>query len=658
MDSFSVVSLTSLTSSISHRTVSSTEEIKELIETLNLEYAAIPQLAAVSTSLADLHGRVVQLGESLNGSSSISQRLQTHLSQSLGSCDGITAVLNKQVMRLQADTLATLNPLFLTAYAEALTAYGRLFHFFVNLLSMSSRAEQDTGLDASEGQDILQRAESASQRATQVREILQDGNSTGTIASSSKGPFPGDVEPPPYEPAISPSGSCGESSSSPFAKSLSSLTQSFKAFASGFKAKPDPLVTAFCQAALRGEVQQMSGFLAQGTNINGRNEEGNTPLSCAILANQTEAIRFLLGAGADFNSWDWSKMPPLFLAASVGNIQVAQILLEKGAKINEKSWSGQPFFADVVAGENLGGIAFLLENGVDANTTASSGRPVIVQPVKKGNIELVKLLLKHGANVNSNDISGNSLLALAANQDNLQMARLLLNEGANPNSRTITGTTVFADQVSKRRLDFALELLERGADGDCRDIYGQKIIVTVIKDSKISDLDKIRFIRPLLAKGADANATDITWHVPALCHAMELNNSELVELLLTHKAKTKKKMSSGETLLLYAIDKGRTEQARLLLQYGALPNEADKKGRTPLLQAIAKQNLELIRILRRYGADTSLGGAISPAELAASLGRPEIFEHLGLTPPSTLTPGPAIQNHTPDRPESPPPYGA
>jgi ankyrin repeat protein len=92
---------------------------------------------------------------------------------------------------------------------------------------------------------------------------------------------------------------------------------------------------------------------------------------------------------------------------------------------------------------------------------------------------------------------------------------------------------------------------------------------------------------------------------------------------------TKKKMNSGETLLLYAIDHGRREQTKLLLEAGADANAADKKGRTPLMQAISRRDTELVKLLKANGADLNVGGCISPAELAQSMGDLEILQILG-----------------------------
>ncbi|KAF5025635.1 hypothetical protein F66182_2241 [Fusarium sp. NRRL 66182] len=646
-DGFSVISLTSLGSTISHRVLSSAEELNELNSTLE---SPNERLSIFATRLYLLHQHVGQLEAALNAASVISSRVQNTLGQTLGSCDVITTVLNKQVMRLQAETLPLLDEVFMVVYNDAVVAFTRLFAFYAKVLSLSSRDEQDYTLDSPGGKEVFGHVNVACHQASQTKDVLLGGAPSDSIASTSKGPLPGgDLEPPPYEPAqasSSQSPSCASPSGggSGFAKGLSSLTNSFKAMTSGLWPKPDPLSTALCQAALRGDVHQLKGLLTQGANINGRNGEGNSPLSCAILANQEDAVRYLLGAGADTTSRDL-KLPPVFLAASVGSIAVAKLLIQQGTwNVNQASWSGQSYFVDVCNSENLEGIQLLLENGAKPNVTNLSGRPMIAQAVKKGNIELVRLLLKHGANPNSGDVTGNSLLAIAASQDRMDMVTLLLDSGTNASAKNLSGLSVLADSIAKRKLEMAQLLLEHGANANAKDLVGHPILILVLRDKQLSPADKIRMVKMLLDHGASPNVSDGTWSVAAICFAMETGSTELVRMLLNAGSNTKKKMSSGETLLLYAIDHGKSDQAKLLLEAGADVNAADKKGRTPLMQAISRRDMELIKLFKAHGADTNMGGCVSPAELAQSMGDVEILQILGVgSAPQTV------------RPPSPPP---
>lgn len=135
MDSFSVASLTSLTSTISHRTLSCAEELSEAIGTAEPQHDAAPLISEFAKAHRELHERALLLEESLNSATVFSETLRTQLSKWLNACDHTTAVLSKQVLRIQADTLDRLEPFFVNVYVKTLVGYARFFHFFVTLLS-------------------------------------------------------------------------------------------------------------------------------------------------------------------------------------------------------------------------------------------------------------------------------------------------------------------------------------------------------------------------------------------------------------------------------------------------------------------------------------------------------------------------------------------
>lgn len=409
--------------------------------------------------------------------------------------------------------------------------------------------------------------------------------------NSSKNQF-ADSAPPPYVETVSTSlkASPGhEKHSSDGSKRSRPLSRSFKALTSGLRPKPEPLVCALCEAATRDDVGQIKGLLAQGANIKGSNEDGHTPLYCAIVANNVDSTRILLESGADpkKSGSRWSSIPPLFLAASVGSIDVAKEFLRYNDNLNAKTITGQPYFADVVAKQNIEGVRFLIENGADANTTDISGHPVLVTAVKLSNVGLARLLLEKGASLETKDSSGSALLTLAASKENpdIEMIELLLTHGASPNAIGMTGSPILAEAVSKKWPNFAKMLLNIGANGDVKDLTGQPVLIHVIMDMQLNDELKLELVRLLLRNGASSNAVDKTRNIPALSHALELDNTDLVRALLEHGAKTMPAMSSRHPPLLHAIDRDNLDQTNLLLAYGADPKQADKNGRTAFMAA-------------------------------------------------------------------------
>lgn len=516
----------------------------------------------------------------------------------------------------------------------------------------TDKAEQDARLLSSLGQARLLDAEKTFHQVTGTTTILLDDTISEKSTAISSLPLRSeqqsidtdtdtdtnaDDEPPPYvaeTPTTSPSyaqaGPSSYNSAGPFA----SLAKSFKALTSQFVSKPEPFVSALCHAIIHSDVQQVAGFLDQGANVNGRNEDGNTPLHCAIISDNENALRLLLTAGANCKSSGWSGMPPLFQAASTGKLRVAKILLENGADINEQStFSRQPYFVDVCTSGNLDGIELLLQHGAKTSWQSVSGRPVLVQAVRNDNIKLVHLLLKYGADATICDITGTSVLVLAAAKEDITAAKLLLDHGADPNSQAGWGTSVLGDAISAGRLEVSRLLLERGAGVNESGMYGQPLLICTIKSTKFKSDDKIDLVRRILQNSASTNPGDVTWDKAAICYALEDASSPtaVIELLLKHGADANNcKMSNGETLLLYAMDKGMKEEARLLLQHGANPNGIDSAGRAPLLQAVVSQELDMVRLLRRHGADMDVKATVSVSDIASVMNQPDLLEALRL----------------------------
>ncbi|KAK0391494.1 hypothetical protein NLU13_0995 [Sarocladium strictum] len=412
--------------------------------------------------------------------------------------------------------------------------------------------------------------------------------------------------------------------------SLSSLTRSFRALTSSLRSKPDPLVSALCQAVTNGDVQQVAGLLKHGASTSGRDENGDTPLHCAIRADQGPAAELLLNVGADVTGSGWSKMPPLFFAASLGSLNVARAILQKGARVDQRNTSGQPYFVDVVAGGNLVGINFLMENGANPDCSSISGRPVIVLAAKKNNLALVKMLIDFGAKVNVTDMTGGSLLSVAATKGDPAMVDLLLEHGADPNGRTVNGTAVMIEAIQKGKADLAIKLLQAGADPNAWDLTGQAAIIPALKDNRASAEKKLELVRTLLQAGADVHATTLGGSIPCIWLAVESGSLEMTELLLRHGANPSA-MRQDVTLLMHAVEKDETALAKLLIKSGADVNLADKKGRTPLLVALTKQNLDMVTLLVAKGARADLKDQQPTAELSKALSNSDIAAALGMS---------------------------
>ncbi|VUC34282.1 unnamed protein product [Clonostachys rosea] len=633
MDGFSVTSLTSLCDTISHAAVSTNTELSDLMRAIPNEKAQ-QSFTSLYGSLQILGNEITQLQKSLTQASVLSESLRGQLQEHLSDCQKTLGSLNKQVLRVDSSLVDRISHTYLSTRKEYFASYCQLLRFFTTTLHINDIAQQDAALKSTDGESASSLVNDASKSISKFPEILQDETGAApsyesvSAGSAPAGKAGGDELPPAYENVTNP----GADEPEEGGFDLTSLKHSWKALTSGFSwFKPDPLVTALCEASLRGDVKQVAGLLQQGANIDGRNDKSMTPLACAVKANQADVTRFLLSAGA--NDKTGAKIPPLFEAAAAGSLEVARVFLERGAKASEKSISGHSYFYDVVNGDgtSLEGVRFLLQHGATVDMTSTPGRLPIVCAVKKNRLDLLKLLLEYGAAANSTDYTGSSVISLAIDQDpNSEMVDLLLQRGAPANSKTISGQPIIAVAVSKRSLPLTRKLLERGAKGDAKDISGSPVIINVIKDTHLSEAERTEYVRLLLLHGASVKVKDIAGQAPVLHHAMQKSNGDIVALLLHYGADTTKNMSNGESLLCNAITNGRLDQVSALLKYKTNPNTPNSKGQSPLMMALIKQDLKLIHLLRKHGADINQ----DERAIATVLGRSDIRQALGLDAPA------------------------
>jgi len=94
-------------------------------------------------------------------------------------------------------------------------------------------------------------------------------------------------------------------------------------------------------AVYRNDYAALDELLAT-QDINGRDQDGTTPLMHAILADPPypEMITYLLDRGADVNAADEAGWTPLHFAARDQNARIVQMLLEHGAAVDRVDDSG------------------------------------------------------------------------------------------------------------------------------------------------------------------------------------------------------------------------------------------------------------------------------------------------------------------------------
>ncbi|KAH6693173.1 hypothetical protein VD0002_g6217 [Verticillium dahliae] len=651
--------------SITTHVVSTHAELDRLVKTVEPESYRLQSLLALAGGLAQLREAVETLRDALRhaglasapvpvpapvpapvptlapapGSETSthpppSPSVQSALKVALPPCHDASAVIGKQVQRLGGGfDVETLNVELVDEFARCHAANMRLFTVLAAVVHISPTAQEERFV-ALQGRTLLDQAVEASARVLGMGDIL---------LADARSPSPSSREQPPPEYSSASDSKGKQKATDGF---FSSLSHSFKAMTASLRPKPEPMVITMCESAKDGNVAHLKGFVAQGVNMNGQNEDGYTALICATRANQAAAVRYLLLAGAQLNfrdSHSGQRKPALFHAAECGHVAMAELLIDAGAGIRDSStWTGQPFFVEVASSASLDMLKLFLDHGADPNTTSINGRSVFIQALQAGSLDHLRLLRQYGGNVNARDITGQPALHLALSQNRLDIVDFLLQNGADVNASNLTGNSLLHVAVGKRNLALAKLLLERGANPNASDYVGRSLLGKLVEGAKLTDTFESELATAVLAKGADPNQYD-SWGERLLCHVLEKGNTSLLRAFLERGADPNHMFRRQDTPLLYALSQGMLGNARLLLKHGADPNKANAEGKTPLVEALVMGETELVRELLGKGADINKAGAAKPAALVAVLADPEIVQMLvarGAVAPAKAPAGP------------------
>jgi len=199
----------------------------------------------------------------------------------------------------------------------------------------------------------------------------------------------------------------------------------------------------------------------------------------------------------------------------------------------------------------------------------AQAQPPLVSAAERGDVVALNRLLGAGAEVNARDVRGRNAVLAATQGGHEAAARLLIERGADVNAQDEIADSAF---------------LLAGARGQTG------IVRAALKAQPPPDFKRL-------------NRYGGTALIPA-CH---YGHVETVRLLLTTAIDVNHVNRLGWSALLEAIILGdggvaHTEIVRLLLAHRADPNLADAQGVTPLAHAQQRGQREIARLLRAAGA--------------------------------------------------------
>jgi ankyrin repeat protein len=354
-------------------------------------------------------------------------------------------------------------------------------------------------------------------------------------------------------------------------------------------------------------------LLKHKANPRGAEKDAPCPLHAAAAAGRATLVKLLLDAGADPEIRDRDTgETALHQAAHEGRSEVARLLLNRGARIDRRDQRGKTALYHAVAQDREEMVQLLLKHKADPNVATETGVTPLHVAAWYGRTKLARLLLAHKANPNApirgGLNTGSTALHLAAQGGHLDMVQLLLAHKANLHARTSFGETVLHAAARSGRVEVARLLLEKGVPVDGATDNGLTALHFAAQAAEGAEAT----VKLLLRHKANVRAATKDGWEP-LCQAAEANNTEVVALLLDHKADVNvREKEEGRTPLHLGIEGPMAALipneakalavVRLLLRHKADVTVKDDKGRTPLALAGEMKYEEVSELLRKYGA--------------------------------------------------------
>lgn len=216
--------------------------------------------------------------------------------------------------------------------------------------------------------------------------------------------------------------------------------------------------TTLHRAALKGDLEEIEAQLNQGADIDAvEDQNGWTPLICALKQDHFEAFKALITYGADINKPDTTKFTPLHLAFGAGDVSLSQrkdyinfkmtLIYASRIDLNVKDHEERTPLLYAVMSGSVFFVNLLLGKGAKVNDKDKLGRTAMHRTVFIGSEEMMEMLYQGGADINAKDDAGQTPLHWAGSMNKAGLATWLCDHG---------GDTKLLDNNNKTALQLAI----------------------------------------------------------------------------------------------------------------------------------------------------------------------------------------------------------
>jgi len=281
---------------------------------------------------------------------------------------------------------------------------------------------------------------------------------------------------------------------------------------------------------LREWLRKAAWLIAEGADVNSRDDHGRTHLHRASMVRMPDFARLLLARGADVHARTPRGETPLHRAAEAGNPELVQLLLVSGADTNASDGEGKTALHVAAKWAKVDAARALLAHGARVDARDSDGLTPLhdasgASHDDAGHRAVAEVLLAH--TVDARDRRMTTPLHEAAGRGNTGLTEVLLTHGADVSATNQVGWTPLHCAADGGHHGVAASLIGKGAEVNASNTDGYTPLHLAAREGREA------VAASLLANGADANAQDGQGRTPRTLAAKE-DHQELVELLAEH----------------------------------------------------------------------------------------------------------------------------
>ncbi|PAA78886.1 hypothetical protein BOX15_Mlig033138g3 [Macrostomum lignano] len=351
------------------------------------------------------------------------------------------------------------------------------------------------------------------------------------------------------------------------------------------------------QAGLCGHTEMLQYFPVKFDDK--VDEDGRSPLRCAVQNGFYDAVKYMLDEGCDVNN----NEECVKIAILTGHLDILKLLREKGAPLYEKDEQGVTPIQLALAQGTLDMLKYLLDQGCSLEAHEKMGNlPIMAVSMRQTELpEVLKFLSEKGLKIDEQDPNTGETALLAISQKGpIQAIEFLIDQGCNLSVKNQRDVTPALRAAHNKQEDILMLLGERGAELDIPNRNGETAILCAARNKSLS------MVRFLAEKGCKLDTRDILGHSIAY-YAVKENNVALLNFLQQRRVSFDDPDNKGMTPLIIAVKCGAIDAIKLLTTRPNLCtiDYKDRAGRTALQHAVATGKLEIIKYLKEKNANVS-----------------------------------------------------